>query len=54
MNRSHTEIEQLTLTMIELASTIRAHETALVWNERKFRETFDLVDIGLVLGAGRI
>lgn len=48
VHRSYTELEQLTLTMLELANAIRTHENALVRNERKFRETFDLVDIGLV------
>ena len=48
VHRSYTELEQLTLTMLDLANAIRAHETALVRNERKFRETFDLVEIGLV------
>jgi diguanylate cyclase (GGDEF)-like protein/PAS domain S-box-containing protein len=53
VNRSYAELEQLTLTMLELASAIRTHETALVRNERKFRETFDLVDIGLAYLDGR-
>src|SRR5450631_587095 len=30
VNRSYAELEQLTLTMLELASAIRTHETALV------------------------
>jgi diguanylate cyclase (GGDEF)-like protein/PAS domain S-box-containing protein len=46
--RSYHELDLLTTTMKELAVAVSSREQALVESERKFRETFDLVDIGLV------
>lgn len=41
------EVDQLASTMNELASTLRARDSELAASEEKFRETFDLVEIGL-------
>ncbi|MDX2218719.1 MAG: EAL domain-containing protein [Burkholderiales bacterium] len=41
------EVDQLAGTMDELASILRARDQELAASEEKFRETFDLVEIGL-------
>lgn len=41
------EVDQLASTMDELASILRARDRDLAASEEKFRETFDLVEIGL-------
>lgn len=55
IHRNYSELEVLTKTMSGLAETIRARELELRDSERKFREAFDLVGIGLtqVDTAGR-
>jgi PAS domain S-box-containing protein len=45
--RAYGELEQLSATMEELATSIRRRERALSDSERQFREAFDLVGIGL-------
>jgi len=45
--REYSEVDQLAATMDELATLLRGHDAKLAASETKFRQTFDLVDIGL-------
>ncbi len=55
VHRNYAELEQLSNTMQSLAQTIRDREHDLMESERKFREAFDVVGVGLtqVDTAGR-
>ena len=46
-HREFAELEQLSRTMERLAESVRAREAELSESERKFREAFDLVGVGL-------
>ncbi len=46
-HREFAELEQLTRTINKLAGSVRAREVELLESERKFREAFDLVGVGL-------
>ena len=46
-HREFAELEQLSRTMSRLAESVRAREAELSESERKFREAFDLVGVGL-------
>ncbi|MEI6738102.1 MAG: PAS domain S-box protein, partial [Pseudomonadota bacterium] len=45
--RNYSELEALSLTMHSIANTVREREYEQMGSERKFREAFDLVGIGL-------
>ncbi len=47
VQQNYKEIEVLSRAMNELATMIHGHEQNLAENERKFREAFDLVGVGL-------
>lgn len=49
----YSEVDQLAATMQELAATLRTRDDDLAASEEKFRETFDLVEIGLAHLDGR-
>ena len=46
-HRDYAELEELSRAIQSLAVSVRARETALSESERKFREAFDLVGVGL-------
>ena len=46
-HREYAELERLSRTMHALAESVRAREAELSESERKFREAFDLVGVGL-------
>jgi diguanylate cyclase (GGDEF)-like protein/PAS domain S-box-containing protein len=48
IHRDYEELTQLSTTIMSLAGAVRARERELTLSERKFREAFDLVGIGLV------